>query len=153
MEFSVSSINKFLFFKLPSAYWTGVRLKHISDTTATTTVRHRWVNQNPFRSMYFAVQAMAAELSTGALVMKKIKESGQGISMLVAQNKSVFVKKATGKISFSCSEGDVLDEAIQRAIDTQEGVTIWMRSVGTDEKGDEVSVFDFEWTLKVRTKK
>ncbi|MCS4239126.1 hypothetical protein M2306_000268 [Myroides gitamensis] len=153
MEFSVSSINKFLFFKLPSAYWTGVRLRRISDTSATTTVRHKWVNQNPFRSMYFAVQAMAAELSTGALVMKKISESGQRISMLVAQNNSVFVKKATGKISFTCSEGHLLDEAIQKAIETQEGVTVWMKSVGIDEKGDEVSVFNFEWTLKVRVKK
>lgn len=153
MEFSVSSINKFLFFKLPSAYWTGVRLKRISDTEATTTVRHKWANQNPFRSMYFAVQAMAAELSTGALVMKKISESGQRISMLVAQNNSVFVKKATGKISFTCTEGHLLDEAIQKAIDTQEGVTIWMKSVGVDEKGDEVSTFNFEWTLKVRAKK
>lgn len=153
MEFSVSSINKFLFFKLPSAYWTGVRLRRISDTSATTTVRHKWVNQNPFRSMYFAVQAMAAELSTGALVMKKINESGQRISMLVAQNNSVFVKKATGKISFTCNEGNLLDEAIQKAIETQEGVTVWMKSVGIDEKGDEVSVFNFEWTLKVRVKK
>ncbi|MGG5507219.1 MULTISPECIES: DUF4442 domain-containing protein [unclassified Myroides] len=153
MEFSVSSINKFLFFKLPSAYWTGVRLKAISDTQATTTVRHKWVNQNPFRSMYFAVQAMAAELSTGALVMKKINESGQRISMLVAQNNSVFVKKATGKIVFTCTEGHLVDEAIQKAIDTQEGVTIWMKSVGIDEKGDEVSTFNFEWTLKVRTKR
>ncbi|MGQ8868470.1 DUF4442 domain-containing protein [Myroides sp. TSA_177.3] len=153
MEFSVSSINKFLFFKLPSAYWTGVRLRRISDTIATTTVRHKWVNQNPFRSMYFAVQAMAAELSTGALVMKKISESGQRISMLVAQNNSVFVKKATGKISFTCNEGHLLDEAIQKAIETQEGVTVWMKSVGVDEKGDEVSVFNFEWTLKVRVKK
>lgn len=152
MEFSVSSINKFLFFKLPSAYWTGVRLRSISDTTATTTVRHKWVNQNPFRSMYFAVQAMAAELSTGALVMKKINESGQRISMLVAQNNSVFVKKATGKISFTCNEGHLLDEAIHKAIETQEGVTVWMKSIGVDEKGDEVSVFNFEWTLKVRVK-
>lgn len=153
MEFSVSSINRFLFFKLPSAYWTGVRLKSISDTTATTTVRHKWVNQNPFRSLYFAVQAMAAELSTGALVMKKIHDSGAPISMLVAQNNSIFVKKATGKISFTCLDGAVLDEAIQRAIATQEGVTIWMKSIGVNEKGDEVSVFNFEWTLKVRIKK
>ncbi|WP_413512597.1 DUF4442 domain-containing protein [Myroides odoratus] len=153
MQFSVSTINKFLFFKLPSAYWTGVRLKRISDTEATTTVRHRWVNQNPFRSMYFAVQAMAAELSTGALVMKKIGKSGQPISMLVAQNNAVFVKKATGKISFTCVEGHLLDAAIQKAITTQEGVTLWMQSIGRDEKGDEVSTFNFEWTLRVRTKK
>jgi hypothetical protein len=37
-------------------------------------VKHRWINQNPFNSMYFAVQAMAAELATGALVMSDSKK-------------------------------------------------------------------------------
>ena len=35
--------------------------------------------------MFWAVQGMAAELATGALVMQKIKASGKNISMLVAQ--------------------------------------------------------------------
>jgi hypothetical protein len=37
-------------------------------------LKHRWINQNPFNSMYFAVQAMAAELATGALVMFQIQK-------------------------------------------------------------------------------
>ena len=32
---------------------------------AIVTVRHKWFNQNPFKSMFWAVQGMAAELSTG----------------------------------------------------------------------------------------
>ena len=75
-------INLFLFFKLPSAFWCGVRLKSITQEQCVTSVRHRWFNQNPFQSMYFAVQAMAAELSTGALVMQNIKESGKKISWI-----------------------------------------------------------------------
>ncbi len=150
MEFTVSNINKFLFFKLPSAYWTGVRMKEVTNTTAITTVKHKWGNQNPFKSMYFAVQAMAAELSTGALVMRKIQESGQKISMLVANNNSTFTKKATGRIYFECVDGALLDEAIAKAIATGEGVTVWMKSVGKNEKGEQVSVMNFEWTLKVK---
>jgi hypothetical protein len=41
--------------------------------------------------MYFAVQAMAAELST-ELVMYQIQKKS-GISMLVANNKGVLLKK------------------------------------------------------------
>jgi hypothetical protein len=48
--------------------------------------------------MYFAVQAMAAELSTG-LLMYQIQKSGKKISMLVANNKGVLLK-ATGRITF-----------------------------------------------------
>ena len=71
MEFKASTINKFLFFKLPSAYWSGVRVKSINHTTCIVTVKHKWFNQNPFNSMYFAVQAMAAELSKLAKATKK----------------------------------------------------------------------------------
>ncbi|WP_159801201.1 DUF4442 domain-containing protein [Flavobacterium sp. MK4S-17] len=150
MKFTPSKLNTFLFFKLPSAYWCGVRVKNITSQQCTATVRHRWINQNPFNSMYFAVQAMAAELTTGALVMHAIKQSGKNISMLVANNKSSFTKKAKGKISFVCNDGNLIAGAVQKAIDTGQGQTLWMKSFGTDEKGDKVSEFEFEWTIKVK---
>lgn len=148
MEFKASNINKFLFFKLPSAYWSGVRVKSINDTTCIVTVKHKWFNQNPFNSMYFAVQAMAAELSTGALVMKKISESNKKISMLVAQNNAVFTKKATGKINFTCAEGNQINQAIEQTIKTGEGQTLWLQSIGINENGEQVAIMNFEWTIK-----
>lgn len=150
MNLSPRKINTFLFFKLPSAFWCGVRLLAISEEKCTTAVKHRWFNQNPFKSMYFAVQAMAAELSTGALVMLQIKTSGQNISMLVANNKATFTKKATGKITFNCSDGHLIREAIDKTIENAEGQTVWMQAIGTDEKGDQVSEFHFEWTIKIK---
>ena len=143
-------INLFLFFKLPSAFWCGVRLKSITQEQCVTSVRHRWFNQNPFQSMYFAVQAMAAELSTGALVMQNIKESGKKISMLVANNKGNFTKKATGRITFTCQDGLSVTQTIQQAIATGEGQTVWLKAIGTNEKGEQVSEMDFEWTLKLK---
>ncbi len=150
MQFTPSKLNTFMFFKLPSAFWSGVRVKSISPEVCTVTVKHRWFNQNPFNSMYFAVQAMAAEFTTGALVMFQIKQSGKSISMLVAQNKSVFTKKATGRITFTCNQGDLIKETIQKAIDTNEGQTIWLTSIGKNEKSEQVSEMQFEWTIKVR---
>lgn len=63
MEFNTRNLNRFLFFKLPSAWWTGVRVTEIVNTKCEVCVTHKWFNQNPFNSMYFAVQAMAAELT------------------------------------------------------------------------------------------
>ena len=150
MEFTPSKLNTFLFFKLPSAYFSGVRVKKISEKKCEVTVKHKWINQNPFQSMYFAVQAMAAELTTGALVMYQIQKSKRKISMLVFSNKSSFTKKATGKITFTCTDGSKIATAIQKAIETGEGQTCWMTSIGVNEKGEQVSVFEFEWTLKVK---
>ncbi len=151
MQHSPNKINLFLFFKLPAAFWCGVRAKSINNDSCTTQVRHRWINQNPFKSMYFAVQAMAAELSTGALVMYHIRQSGANISMLVANNKATYLKKATGRITFSCNDGALIAAAVKNAIDTGEGQTVWMRSVGTNEKLEVVSETHFEWTIKVKS--
>lgn len=150
MEFSKSKLNSFLFFKLPSAFWSGVRVKSITADTCVATVKHRWFNQNPFNSMYFAVQAMAAELTTGALVMLHISKSGKKISMLVANNKGTFTKKATGRITFTCKDGNLIENAIKNTIATGEGQTFWMKSIGIDEKGDQVSEMDFEWSIRVK---
>lgn len=150
MKFTPSKLNAFMFFKLPSAFWGGVRVKSIEETNCKVTVKHRWFNQNPFNSMYFAVQAMAAEFTTGALVMLQIKKSGKNISMLVANNKSSFTKKATGRITFTCNQGDLIKETIQKAIDSMEGQTVWLTSIGVNENGEQVSEMQFEWTIKVR---
>ena len=151
MEFTPAKLNLFTFFKLPSAFWSGVRVKSVSPEVCEVTVKHRWFNQNPFNSMYFAVQAMAAEFTTGVLVMLHIKQSGKNISMLVAQNKSVFTKKATGRIAFCCTQVALIKDTIQKAIDTNEGQTVWLTSIGKNEKGEQVSEMQFEWTIKVRT--
>ncbi len=150
MEYSPMKLNVFLFFKLPAAFWCGVRVAHVSEQECVATVKHRWFNQNPFHSMYFAVQAMAAELTTGALVMMQIKRSGQRISMLVANNKGNYTKKATGRITYRCTEGDSIAAAIQRTITTGEGETLWLKSVGLDEKGDQVGEMHFEWSIKLK---
>lgn len=150
MKLSPGRLNKYLLVKLPSAWICGVRVKEINVTSCRVGVKHSWINQNPFNSMYFAVQAMAAELSTGALVMNQVARSGRRISMLVAQNKAVFSKKAKGRITFICNDGHKAEEAITKTLETGDGEAFWMKSTGLNEEGVEVSVFQFEWTVRVK---
>ena len=150
MKISVSNLNKFVFFKLPSAFICGVRVKEFDENKCVVTVKHRWINQNPFNSIYWAVQGMAAELATGALLMQQINKSGQNISMLVANNRGNFIKKATGRITFVCNDGFLAEQAIQAAIANGEGQSFWMKSIGTNENGEQVSDMDFEWSVRVK---
>ncbi|MBU2945932.1 DUF4442 domain-containing protein [Zobellia uliginosa] len=150
MAVSAGKFNTFTFFKLPSAWWSGVRLRSIDENRAVVTVRHKWFNQNPFKSMFWAVQGMAAELSTGAMVIVQIKDSGKKISMLVANNTANFSKKATGKITFTCEDGHLIKEAIDKTIETGEGQAFWMKSTGVNEDGVVVSTFNFEWTVRLK---
>jgi len=147
---STSKFNMFTMMKLPSAWLTGVRLKKIDGKSATVSVKHRWINQNPFKSMFWAVQGMAAELATGSLVIGYIRNSGKKISMLVVTNNAQFTKKATGRINFVCNDGDKINAAIEKTLETGEGQTCWMKAVGTNSEGIQVSEFNFEWTVKVK---
>ncbi|GIZ10247.1 DUF4442 domain-containing protein [Flavobacterium sp. UMI-01] len=151
MKFTPSKLNTFLIFKLPSAYLCGVRVFAIDEERCITRVRHRWINQNPFHSMYFAVQAMAAELATGALVMNHIQMSNQKMAMLVVQNKAVFVKKATGMIAFECNDGLAVKQAISKSLTSGESQRFWMKTVGKDESGAIVSEMEFEWSIKSKS--
>ncbi len=152
MKVTPSKLNTFLMFKLPSAYICGVRTKYLDKEKCIVAVKHRWINKNPFKSMYWVVQGMAAELTTGALVMQKIRQSGKNISMLVAGNNATFSKKATGRILFECNEGFLIDEAIANTIKTGEGQTVVLNAKGYNTDKIEVSNFNFEWTLKVKSK-
>jgi len=150
MNITPRKLNAYTIFKLPSAYLCGVRTRYIDSDKSIVTVRHRWINQNPFKSMFWAVQGMAAEFSTGALIIGKIQESGKRISMLVTSNNASFTKKAVGKITFTCKDGHLIDDALKKTIATGEGQTFWMQSVGLNEDGIVVSTFNFEWSIKVK---
>ncbi len=140
----------FTLFKLPAAWITGVRLTHLDDRSSTASIKHRWINQNPYSSMFWAVQGMAAEFPTGILLTQEIERSKRNISILVLNNKASFTKKATGRINFTCNQGEEARATIEKLITTGEPQTVWLDAVGVNESGQQVSSFSFEWTLLLK---
>jgi hypothetical protein len=141
----------FLFFQLPSAFFCGVRLKYLDSFKSIVSINHSWFNKNPFRSIFWAAQGMAAELTTGSLIKNAIKESGVNVSYLVVENKSSFYKKATGKIIFECNQGKELQDLFNSFDKDNNKAIIELKSIGTDSNNIKVSEFSFTWSLKVRS--
>ena len=150
MNLTPRKINWFLLLKLPSAFITGVRVVKLSSKKATVVVRLKWINQNPFKSMFWAVQGMASELATGVLIMQHINKTDFKISMLVTAMKAEFLKKAKGKVCFECNEGLIISKILTKAIKTREGQKIVLKLNGVDEDGVIVSCFEYEWSVKVK---
>ena len=150
MKFTPFKVNVFNLLKLPLAFFGGVRIRSITDKEVVVSIKHRWMNQNPFKSMFWAAQGMAAEMPTGILVMKAIKDSNRKVSMLVTRQEAQFFKKATGRIIFSCKGGDEIREAIQKSIETGEGQVIVLTSEGINNDGVVVSKFKFHWSLRIK---
>jgi len=150
MNITPKRINRFMFFKLPLAYLGGVRVVSIEKETAIVNITHKWINQNPFKSMFWAAQGMAAEMATGVLVMKGIENLGKNVSMLVTNQRGNFTKKATGKIRFECHHGGLVSKALEESAENGEGRVITMKAEGFNKDGMSVCNFHFEWSLKVK---
>ena len=142
----------FLFLKLPMAFLTGLKLKELSDAHAVVKMKYKYLNKNPFGSIYFACLSMAGELASGMLAAAIAYKSNPKLSMLVVGVKINFTKKAVGTILFECNQGKEILETIQKSIKTGEGQTIDTLTVATNEQGDVVAEFLIKWSFKVKVK-
>ena len=140
----------FLLTKLPSAFFSGVRIREMSEKRCTVTVPYKWFSQNPFRSTYFACLAMAGELSTGALAMAHLYKRKPPVSMLVVNMQAEYYKKATGRTSFTCEDGDLFLHMIEEATATGEPTTVKAKSVGKNKDGETVATFFITWSFKAK---
>lgn len=148
---SPARLKLFLLQNLPMAYLAGVRLTQLTDQQAQVTIRYKYLTKNPFRSIYFACLAMAAELSSGVLSMMYLYKAQPSVSMLVVSMEADFLKKAVGKITFTCSDGAGIAAAVAQAQSTGLGSTMQTLSVGRNEQGEEVARFRITWSYKART--
>ncbi len=140
----------FVFQKLSSAFWAGLSIEHFDEKSCGVRVKLSWFNQNPFRSMYFAVEAMAAEMSCGMLAFGQVYKRQPAVSMLVEKLEAKFVKKATGVIVFSCDDGEALQQTVDDALVKKEGTKIQVTSIGRNQAGEIVAEFIFTWTFKAK---
>ncbi|MBS1746725.1 MAG: DUF4442 domain-containing protein [Bacteroidetes bacterium] len=144
--------KQFLLAKLPSAFFAGLKVEDYDASKAVISVKQKWFNTNPFRSIYFAILGMAGEMSTGILCMGNIYKRQPGISMLVVEQKGKFYKKATGKIIFTCMDGNKISDAVEEAIASGNAVTIECFSKGINSNNETVAEFWVTWSLKQRKK-
>ena len=142
----------FLLKALPAAFFAGIKIHSLSSESATISIRFSWLTQNPFKSIYFACLAMAAEMSSGILALIHSQHIKPNISMLVVGMKVDFHKKALGQIHFECQDGSMIHTAIENSMKTQIGQTITTHSRGLNEDGVPVADFYITWSFKQKIK-
>jgi hypothetical protein len=140
----------FLFWKLPAAFFSGVRVKDIDETRSIVSVPYKWLTQNPFRSTYFASLAMAAEMSTGVLGMMHVYKRRPAVSMLITNMEASYFKKAVGKTFFVCEAGKQIQDMIEQSVAKVEPKSITVKSTGTNKSGELIAEFLFTWSFKIK---
>ena len=137
----------FLQWKLPAAWFMGIRVSSCDGERAVVRLPYGWRSQNPFRSTYFAAQCAAAELSTGLLALAVLQEQPP-VSMLVTHIEANFFKKADQTLLFTCTDGAALRATIEQAVATGEALTFNATSVGTWPDGSEAARVLVTWSFK-----
>ena len=148
---SALGIRALLWSRLPLAAFAGLRVARLDDEGAEVTLPAGWKTQNPFGSTYFAAQAMAAEMSTGAPALWFIEKTGVRVSSLVTGLSARFTKKATSKARFVFGDGAQMRGAIEKAAASSEPVLYTAHSVGTQDDGTRIAEFDVEWSFKKKS--
>ena len=140
----------YLLRKLPMGWIAGIRVRELNPERCVTSVPFKWLNQNPFRSVYFAVQSMAAELSTAANCMLAITGQNPSVAFIIVDMQAAFSKKAVGRVFFTCEDGYQAYDAVQQCIETGEAHAATFHTVGRMADGTEVARFKFTWSFKQR---
>ncbi len=145
-----SKMRYYFFTKLPSLLWWGIRIKSCTHLKTEITIPFGWRTQNPYKSIYFAAQAGAGEFATGMLCLIAM-QGRKDISMLVVKQEAVFTKKASSRTTFTCEDGQAVIDIMQKALETGEGHTLTMTSIGRNAEGEEVSQVRITWSFKKRS--
>src|SRR4051812_5352046 len=83
--------NAFFLAVIPSLAFFGISVSKLNGRECHIELPFTWRSQNPFKSIYFAAQSAAAELATGALILRAISSYPE-MSMLVVSMKAEFSK-------------------------------------------------------------
>ena len=134
---------------MPAAWFAGLMMDKLDNESCVTSLPGGWRTQNPFKTMYWAVQGMGAELATGAAPFAMSRSMPEKLRMFVVGTEAKFVKRAKGRITFTCNDVTAAREAIEESMKSGESVERDFVSIGTDSSGDIVSEWVFKWNFLV----
>jgi hypothetical protein len=135
---------------LPLAAFAGLRITRLDADACSVRLPGGWRSRNPFGSTYFAAQAMAAEMSTGAPALALREDAPRSVSMLPVGVRASYLKRLSGPGIFTCEDVAAIAQAIARAASSDEPQPLVARSTGRNAQGEVVAEFDVSWSFKRR---
>lgn len=144
------SFKLYLAAKLPLALCAGLRLVRLDQQECVVALPGGWRTRNPFGSTYFAAQAMAAEMSTGAPAMVLALGAERSTAMILVEIRAAFAKRIVGPALFTFSDLGDMKDAIERAGGQDEPVAFTAKSLGRGDDGVVASAFEVTWSFKRR---
>jgi hypothetical protein len=124
----------------------------IDDAHCVVRVPLNWrTKRRDIHAMYLGTLCMGADVAGGLMCFNLVRRSKANVSFLFKDIRGEFLKRAEGDVHFTCSDGALIRDLVQRALASEERQEATVGIVATVPKklGDE-PVARFALTLSVK---
>ena len=142
--------RSYLLGRLPLAAFAGLRLRRLDDAGCAVFLPGGWRTRNPFGSTYFAAQAMAAEMSTGAPALVLVRAAPVSVALILTGISATFTRRIQGGAVFTFEDVAGLRAVIEAVAAGGGMATYTGRSTGRASDGIVAAEFDVTWSFKRR---
>jgi acyl-coenzyme A thioesterase PaaI-like protein len=139
--------------KIPLLLFLGPRVMRLDEKGCAVKIPFGWRSRNHVGSMYFGALCAGADLAGGLPAARLIWDQFKRVSLVFADVKGDFLKRADGDALFTCDDGYAIAAAVRQADASGERVTLPVSVLVTvpDRYGDEpVARFTLGLSLKRR---
>lgn len=145
------SLRTFGFLKIPVLAFCSPVVDEIGDERCVVRIALNRRTRNHLNSMYLGVLAAGADAAGGLLAMRAIHLSDRRVSLVFKDFHAEFLKRAEDDVLFTCDDGLMIRDQVQRVLESTERVTQTMRIIATvpSRLGSEpVATFELGLSLK-----
>ncbi len=117
--------------KIPALFFFGPRVVRVDDEGAEILIPLGYRTKNHWGSMYFAALAAGADLAGGLNAFVAIRTRHKKVNLIFKDFHAEFLKRADGHVHFTTRQGREINEAVARADQTGERVTLPVEILAT----------------------
>lgn len=138
------------FRKVPALWYVRPRVIDLTDERVVVEIPFSRRTRNHVGSIYFGVLCVGADCAGGLIAMRRIRDTGNRVSLLFKDFHADFLKRAEGPVHFTCADGVQIGELVQKALETGQRQNMPVRVVATVPRIGEDPVAQFLLTLSLK---
>lgn len=144
----------FGFLKVPMIFWLRPKIITLTKETAVIKISLTRRSKNHLKSMYFGALCVGADVAGGIQMMNVLGQDIKKISFAFKDVKGEFLKRPEADVYFSCHDGKLIAQTIQKAFQSHERENVEVHIIATTPSllGDE-PVARFTLTLSIKEKR
>jgi hypothetical protein len=124
----------------------------IDDAHCVVRIPLNWrTKRRDIRAMYLGTLCMGADVAGGLIAFNLVRRSKANVSFVFKDIRGEFLKRAEGDVHFTCGDGALIRDLVQRALasDERQEATVAIVATVPEKLGDE-PVAKFALTLSVK---